>query len=275
MWFKKNVELFHHPLIEKVDKELSSILKADLITSGSEILKRLSKKEQQQSGISSSDLLSIYENKKDELMKFTCYCYSKESKIDHVEKYPYPDDSKQDHSASKTIGLSKGFSITYAIYYYFLSENDNNGLMDYLSIRRIPYFKKFHERLLKYFHESNGVLLSDSYIQYAAGYNKDVVTIEDIDKAIKDVQEMDDEHGAFWISVLEENDEEYIIEVSKELKISVIYGEKIGIHYKSQNWDETRNILKLHIDRKFDDAILAVKNNESTTKPLNNTGLGF
>ena len=259
MWFKKKVELFHHPLIENVDKELSFLLKADLITSDLEILERLSKEELKQSGISSSDLLLIYKNKKDELMKFTCYCYSKESKINYLEEYPNLDDDKQIHSDSKTIGLSKGFSITYAIYYYFLLENDNNGLMDYLSVRRIPYFKKFHERLLKYFHESKGVMLSDSYIQYAAGYDKENVTMEDIDKAIKDIQETDDEHGAFWISMLKENDEEYVIEVNKWLKVSVMYGEKIDLESNSQDWDEIRNILKMHINRKFDDIILAVK----------------
>jgi hypothetical protein len=259
MWFKKKKELFNHPLVDKLDKELSSILKVDLITSNSEILERLSNEEQNQSGIISSDLLSIYEEKRDELMKFTCYCYSKESKIDHFEEYPNPNDSKQVHSDSKTIGLGKGFSITYAIYYYFLSKDDNDGLLNFLSARRIPYFKKFHERLLKYFHESKGVMLSDSYIQYLAGYNKENVTNENIDKAIKDVQEMDDEHGAFWISMLEENGEEYVIEVNKRLNVSVMYGEKIDIQYKSQDWDEVKLILKLHIDRKFDEIISIVK----------------
>ncbi|MCT4646857.1 MAG: hypothetical protein N4A74_17845 [Carboxylicivirga sp.] len=259
MWFKKKIELFNHPLIETVDKELSSILKIDLITTDSELMERLSKEEQKQSGIASSDLLSIYEKKKEELMKFTCYCYSKESKIEHVEEYPNPEDNKQDNSDSKTIGLSKGFSITYAIYYYFLSTNDNKGLMDYLSVRRIPYFKKFHERLYKYFFESKGVMLSDSYIQYAAGYDKESVTIEDIDKAIKDVQEMDEEHGAFGISILMDNDEEYVIEVNKRQKISVRYGEKIDFQYDSQDWNEVKHILKMHIDKKFDDIIAKVK----------------
>ncbi len=234
-------------------------MKADLITADSEILERLSKEEQKQSEIASSDILSIYEKKKDELMKFACYCYSKESKIEHVEEYPNPDDDKQDFSDSKTIGLSKGFSITYAIYYYFLSKNDNSGLMDYLSVRRIPYFKKFHERLINYFHESKGVMLSDSYIQYAAGYDKENVTIEDIDKAITDVQEMDEEHGAFWISILMDNDEEYVIEVNKRQKVSVMFGEKIVIQYDSQDWNEVKHILELHIDKKFDDIITIVK----------------
>ena len=259
MWFKKKIDLFNHPLVETVDKVLASIMKADLIISNTEILERLSKEEQKQSGIASSDLLSIYEKKKDELMKFTSYCYSKESKIEHVEEYPNPDDSRQELTDSKTIGLSKGFSITYAIYYYFLSNDDNRGLLDFLSVRRIPYFKKFHERLFNYFQDSKGVILSDSYIQYAAGYNKENVTLKDIDLAIKDVQEMDEEHGAFWISMLEENDEEYVIEVNKGLKISVMFGEKLDFQYNSRNWDEIKDILKLHIDRKFDDIILMMK----------------
>lgn len=258
MWFKKKIELLNHPLVKKVDRELSSILKADLKTTDSDILERLSKEELKQSRIASSDLLLIYEKKIDELIKFTCYCYSKESKIKHIEEYPNPGDSKQRSLDSKINGLSKGISITYAIYYYFLSKNDNNGLMDYLSVRRIPYFKKFHKRLLKYFHESKSVMLSDSYIQYAAGYEKENVTIADIDKAIKDIQEMDDEHRAFWISTLAEDDEEYVIEINKGLKVSVMYEEKIDIQYNSQDWNEVKLILKLHIDRKFDDIISMV-----------------
>ena len=66
--YKKKIELFNHPLVEKVDKELSSVLRVDLKTSDSEILERLSNEEQKQSGIVPSYLLSIYENKKDELM---------------------------------------------------------------------------------------------------------------------------------------------------------------------------------------------------------------
>ena len=51
-------------------------------------------------------------------------------------------------------------------------------------------------------------MLSDSYLQYAAGYQKKDVKSEDITKAIQDLEIMNDEHGAFWISVMtDENDE--------------------------------------------------------------------
>jgi len=51
-------------------------------------------------------------------------------------------------------------------------------------------------------------MLSDSYLQYAAGYQKEDVKSEDITKAIQDLEIMNDEHGAFWISVMtDENDE--------------------------------------------------------------------
>jgi hypothetical protein len=42
-----------------------------------------------------------------------------------------------------------------------------------------------------------------------------------------------------------------------------MYAEKIDIQYKSQDWDEVKSILKLHIDRKFDEIISIVKNNEA------------
>jgi len=51
-------------------------------------------------------------------------------------------------------------------------------------------------------------MLSDSYLQYAAGYQKEDVKSEDITKAIQDLEIMNDEHGAFWILVMtDENDE--------------------------------------------------------------------
>ncbi|WP_165852230.1 hypothetical protein [Chryseobacterium pennae] len=44
--------------------------------------------------------------------------------------------------------------------------------------------------------------MTENYIQYAEGYQKDNIDEKDIVKAIKDIQLMDDEHGAFWVSVI-------------------------------------------------------------------------
>ena len=55
--------------------------------------------------------------------------------------------------------------------------------------------------------------MTENYIQYASGYQKDNIDEKDIVKAISDIQLMDDEHGAFWVSVI--TDDENVIEVNK------------------------------------------------------------
>ena len=42
-----------------------------------------------------------------------------------------------------------------------------------------------------------------------------------INKAIEDIQLMDDEHGAFWVSIITDN--ENVIQVDKDLSVSVIF----------------------------------------------------
>jgi hypothetical protein len=93
----------------------------------------------------------------------------------------------------------------------------------------------------------------ESYIQYAAGYNKDNVTEKDINKAIGDIQKMDDEHGAFWVSII--TDEENVIEVDKSLQVSVILepNNDKEIKYKANDWDEVKQLYLLLLDKKFDD----------------------
>lgn len=46
--------------------------------------------------------------------------------------------------------------------------------------------------------------MTENYIQYADGYQKDNISEQYIVKAISDIQLMDDEHGAFWVSVITE-----------------------------------------------------------------------
>jgi hypothetical protein len=63
--------------------------------------------------------------------------------------------------------------------------------------------------------------MTENYIQYASGYQKDNIDEADITKAISDIQLMDDEHGASWVSVITED--ENVIEVNKDLSLSVIF----------------------------------------------------
>ncbi|WCO03551.1 hypothetical protein [Psychroserpens ponticola] len=245
MWFKrkKNIDLFNHPLVSKMDERITGLIKVDLITSDQEILKQLSDDEIKQSGINSKSILSVFEKFNEDLIKFICYSY-------HQEKKHEKNNSQSMEETSETLGLSKGFSITYAIYFHFLI-NDKTGLSKYLSKRKIPQFDKFSKRLELYFSQSKGVSLSDSYIQYAGGYNKEDVNANDITKALEDIKKMDEEHGAFWISMLNENDLEMIIEVNKDLNLSLIFGEE-EFRYQSQGFEETKSILELHINKEFD-----------------------
>lgn len=63
--------------------------------------------------------------------------------------------------------------------------------------------------------------MTENYIQYAGGYQKDNINETDIVKAIMDIQLVDDEHAAFWISVIT-NDED-VIEVNRDLLLSIIF----------------------------------------------------
>jgi len=56
---------------------------------------------------------------------------------------------------------------------------------------------------------------TENYLQRAWSDAMDNVNIEDIKVAIEELKEMDDEHGAIWVSVIK-NDEN-IIEVEKDL----------------------------------------------------------
>ena len=63
--------------------------------------------------------------------------------------------------------------------------------------------------------------MTENYIQYAGGYQKNNIDEADIQKAITDIQLMDDEHGSFWVSVI--TDDENVIEVNRDLSLSLIF----------------------------------------------------
>lgn len=89
----------------------------------------------------------------------------------------------------------------------------------------------------------------ENYIQYADGYQKDNIEISDIIKAISDIQLMDEEHGAFWVSVI--TDDEKVIEVNKDLSLSVIFEEQ-EMKYQAKDWNEVTEFFKLLLVKKFD-----------------------
>ncbi|WP_330745901.1 hypothetical protein [Chryseobacterium sp. CP-77] len=98
--------------------------------------------------------------------------------------------------------------------------------------------------------------MTENYIQYAGGYQKDNIDELDIVKAIHDIQLMDDEHGAFWVSVI--TDDENVIEVNKDLSLFVIFkGQQTN--YQAKNWNEVTELYKLLLSEKFDEITEKVK----------------
>lgn len=90
----------------------------------------------------------------------------------------------------------------------------------------------------------------ESYIQYASGYQKENITFDDIKKSILDVQKMDDEHGAFWASVI--TDDENVIETNKDLRLSIIFDGK-EIKHRAIDWNEVANLYNLLLNKNFDE----------------------
>lgn len=98
--------------------------------------------------------------------------------------------------------------------------------------------------------------MTENYIQYAGGYQKDNIDELDIVKAINDIQSMDDEHGAFWVSVITDN--ENVIEVNKDLSLSVIFEEK-ETKYQAIDWKEVAELYSLLLLKKFHEITLRIK----------------
>jgi len=98
--------------------------------------------------------------------------------------------------------------------------------------------------------------MTENYIQYAGGYQKDNIEESDIGKAIEDIQLMDDEHGAFWVSVI--TDDENVIEVNKDLSLTVIF-EGQEIKYQATDWNEVAELCKLLLLEKFNELASRVK----------------
>ena len=61
----------------------------------------------------------------------------------------------------------------------------------------------------------------ETYLQKAWSNTLHDVTMTDIRKAIAEIQRMDEEHGAFWIGIVE--DEETIVEAHKDLTLIAFF----------------------------------------------------
>lgn len=102
--------------------------------------------------------------------------------------------------------------------------------------------------------------IEGSYIQYAAGFNKDNITQTDIDKALIDLTQMDNEHGGFWVGVYGADTDEIVLELHKSL---VLFGKLGDDDFKIQldNIDESRDYFDLLLNGMIDELKGKLRNN--------------
>ncbi|KIC61871.1 hypothetical protein [Chryseobacterium taiwanense] len=94
--------------------------------------------------------------------------------------------------------------------------------------------------------------MSENYLQKAWGDSIDNITINDIKDAINETLAMDDEHGAFWVSII--INDENVLEMNKNLEIVGIFEDNNDIHYKRKfkNIDEIISIYESFLAEDFD-----------------------
>lgn len=92
----------------------------------------------------------------------------------------------------------------------------------------------------------------ENYLQRAWSDSIDNIGIDEVKNTISELQEMDDEHGAFWVSVFEEN--ETILEVYKNMKVVFIFngGVENSVVTQLKNWEEVLSLYELLLKEDFE-----------------------
>ncbi|TVZ51676.1 hypothetical protein [Dokdonia sp. Hel_I_53] len=103
--------------------------------------------------------------------------------------------------------------------------------------------------------------IEGSYIQYAAGYDKDNITESDLEKALNDLPEMDDEHGGFWIGVYGADKDEFVLELHKCLTLFGNFGEEENYKIQLNHLDAAKDYYNLLLGGRIDELKEKLKNN--------------
>lgn len=92
----------------------------------------------------------------------------------------------------------------------------------------------------------------ENYLQYASGFSKENVTFEDIRNALNDLQGMDDEHGAFWVGII--NKDENILETHKDFTLIAVFDDEPEneIRRQGNNLKEIEMLYELFLNCDFD-----------------------
>jgi len=102
----------------------------------------------------------------------------------------------------------------------------------------------------------------ETYLATAWGDSVDAVSFKDIQNTIAATREMDDEHGAFWVAIVE--DHETVLETQKDLTVTGIFpqtGEQIRAQMKT--WAEVEGLYALLLDGNFEEVKDALNKSNS------------
>lgn len=93
-------------------------------------------------------------------------------------------------------------------------------------------------------------MITEFWIEKGWGVSIDNATIADSSITIEEIKIMDQEHGSFWIGHIEE---EYVLEIHKNLDVFFIYGENQNKNLKAtlNNWEEARYYIELYFAKDF------------------------
>jgi len=95
--------------------------------------------------------------------------------------------------------------------------------------------------------------IPQTYLQTGWGDSVDDVDIEDVNWAIAETIEMDDEQGLFWVGIFV-GDSEVILEAKKDLTVTGIFNEDEDETVKAQfaSWIEIEELYKTFLTKNFD-----------------------
>ncbi len=88
----------------------------------------------------------------------------------------------------------------------------------------------------------------ETYLATAWGDSVDNVVIKDIKHAIADTLKTDDEHGAFWVIIINEN--EFVLEAHRDMTVigSFAGDPKDDISMKCSTWSQVEDLFATFLD---------------------------
>jgi hypothetical protein len=103
---------------------------------------------------------------------------------------------------------------------------------------------------------------TETYLQKAWSDPLNNVTIDDLKTAIEEIQQMDEEHGAFWVGVIYE--EQNVLETSKNLNVIAVFSDHPEVQFKKQadNWTQIENLYSMFLKGDLEAVKTALENEE-------------